>query len=81
VGLVSQLVASGEALRVARGIATQAAKFDRAAATAEKQFIKPIPHAELQEEIRIFCDLMGKPSVETALRKFVEDSGPQPYLP
>jgi len=81
VGLVSQLVAPGEALRVARGIAFQAAKFDRTATTAAKQFIKPIPYAELQEEIRIFCELIGKPAVETALRKFVEDSGPQPYLP
>ena len=81
VGLVSQLVAPGEALRVARGIASQAAKFDRTAATAAKQFIKPIPYAELQEEIRIFCELMAKPAVEVALRKFVEDSGPQPYLP
>ena len=81
VGLVSQLVAPGEALRVARGIASQAAKFDRTAATAAKQFIKPIPYAELQEEIRIFCELMGRPAVEAALRKFVEDSGPQPYLP
>jgi enoyl-CoA hydratase len=81
VGLVSQLVAPGEALRVARGIAAQAAKFDRTAAAAAKQFIKPIPYGELQEEIRIFCELMGKPAVGAALRKFVEDSGPQPYLP
>jgi enoyl-CoA hydratase/carnithine racemase len=81
VGLVSQLVAPGEALRVACGIASQAAKFDRTAANAAKQFIKPIPYGELQEEMRIFCELMGKPAVEAALRKFVEDSGPQPYLP
>jgi len=81
VGLVSQLVAPGEALRVARGVASQAAKFDRAAATAAKQFIKPIPYAELQEEIRVFCELIGQPAVEAALRKFVEDSGPLPYLP
>src|SRR5262245_6062734 len=80
-GLVSQLVAPGEALRVARGIASQAAKFDRTAAAAAKQFIKPIPYAELQEEIRIFCELMSKPAVEAALRKFVEDIRPQPYLP
>jgi len=81
VGLVSQLVAPGEALRAARGIASQAAKFDRNAAAAAKQFIKPVPYGELQEEIRIFCELIGKPAVEAALRKFVEDSGPQPYLP
>src|SRR5262245_11763401 len=81
IGLVSQLVAPGEALSVAHGIASQAAKFDRMAASAAKQFIKPIPYAELQEEIRIFCELMSKPAVEAALRKFVEDIRPQPYLP
>lgn len=81
VGLASQLVAPGEALRAARGIASQAAKFDREAAAAAKQFIKPVPYGALQEEIRLFCELMGRPTVEAALKKFVEDSGPQPYLP
>src|SRR5262249_11809217 len=81
IGLISQLVAPGEALRVARGVAAQVAKVDGGATTAAKAFVKPIPYAELQEEIRIFCDLMGRPAVEAALRKFVEDSGPQPYLP
>ncbi len=81
VGLVSQLVGTGEALRAARGVAAQVAKFDPETARMAKQFIKPIPYAELQEEIRIFCDLVKRPTVDAALQKFVEDTGPQPYLP
>jgi len=81
IGLVSQLVSPGEASRVARGVAAQAAKFDAKTMRAAKRFIKPIPNAEFQEEIRIFCELVTQPAVEAALRKFVEDAGPQPYLP
>lgn len=81
VGLVSQLVSLGEALRVARGVAAQAAKFDPETTRTAKRFIKPVPYTELQEEIRIFCELVTQPAVEAALRKFVEDTGPQPYLP
>jgi enoyl-CoA hydratase len=81
IGLVSQLTAPGEALRAARGVAAQAAKFDAKATRAAKQFMKPVPYGELQEEIRIFCKLISQPSVEAALRRFVEDTSPQPYLP
>jgi enoyl-CoA hydratase/carnithine racemase len=81
IGLVSQLVSPGEALRAARGVAAQAAKVDSQATAAAKKFMKPIPEADLQEEIRIFCQLMRQPSVEAALKKFVEGTGPQPYLP
>jgi enoyl-CoA hydratase/carnithine racemase len=80
-GLVSQLVGEGQALRVARGIATQFAKFDSLAATQAKRFIKPIPHEELREEISIFCELFTRPWVEAALRRFVESTDAQPYLP
>jgi enoyl-CoA hydratase len=80
-GLVSQNVAPGEAVRVARSVALQATKFDRYATQIAKEFIKPIPYAELQEEIRLFCELMGRPAVEEALRKFVENTDAQPYLP
>ena len=45
VGLVSQLTAEGEALRVARSTAAQVKKFDRATSAAAKRFIKPIPYA------------------------------------
>src|ERR1700726_3347366 len=43
VGLVRQVAAEGEALRLARSTAAQVTKFDRAAAAAAKSFIKPIP--------------------------------------
>lgn len=81
VGLVSQLVAPGHVLRVAKGIAAQAAKFDSRAAREAKQFIKPIPRKELEQEIRTFCDLFDRPEVEAALAHFVGSSEVQPYLP
>ena len=81
IGLVSQIAAEGEALRVARATASQVGKFDRQTAIAAKQFVKPIPYEELKREIEIFCDLFSRPAVEEGLRKFVENEGPAPYLP
>ena len=81
VGLVSQVTAEGQALKVARATAAQIKKFDRATSAAAKQFIKPIPHKELQREIEIFCDLFTRPAVEAGLRKFVESTDAMPYLP
>jgi len=81
IGLVSQIAAEGEALTVARGTASQVGKFDRMTAIAAKKFMKPIPYEELKREIEIFCDLFSRPAVEEGLRKFVENEGPQPYLP
>ena len=81
IGLVSQIAAEGEALRVARATASQVGKFDRRTATAAKEFVKPIPYEELKREIDIFCDLYTRPAVEEGLRKFVENEGVQPYLP
>ena len=81
IGLVSQVVAEGEALRVARATATQLGKFDRRTAIAAKQFIKPIPYEELKKEIDIFCDLFARPAVAAGLKKFVESADAQPYLP
>ena len=81
VGLVSQLVAEGEALRAARATAAQLGKFDRRTAIAAKRFIKPIPHHELKQEIDLFCELFAQPAVEAGLRKFVESTDLQPYLP
>lgn len=81
IGLVSQVVAEGEALRAARATAAQIGKFDRTTSNAAKQFIKPIPHDELRREIDIFCELFSRPAVQAGLKKFVESSGPQPYLP
>lgn len=81
IGLVSQVTAEGDALRVARATAAQIGKFDRETAIAAKRFIKPIPREELQREIDIFCELFTRPTVEAGLRKFVESTDPLPYLP
>ena len=81
VGLVSQVAAEGEALRLARATAAQTTKFDRATAAAAKRFIKPLPAEELRREIDIFCELFTRPAVMEGLRKFVENAGPHPYLP
>ncbi|MFZ0800226.1 MAG: enoyl-CoA hydratase/isomerase family protein [Terriglobales bacterium] len=81
IGLVSQIAAEGEALRVARATASQVGKFDRCTAAAAKAFVKPIPYEELKREIDIFCDLYSRPAVEEGLRRFVENEGVQPYLP
>ncbi len=81
IGLVSQMVGEGEALRVARATAAQMGKFDRTTAAAAKKFIKPIPYDELRREIEIFCDLFAQPAFEAGLKKFVESTSAQPYLP
>jgi enoyl-CoA hydratase/carnithine racemase len=81
VGIVSQVVAEGEALIVARATASQSEKFDRRTAAAAKKFIKPIPHEDLRREIDLFCELFVQPAVEAGLRKFVQSTEPQPYLP
>jgi enoyl-CoA hydratase len=81
IGLVSQVVGEGEALRAARATAAQLGKFDRQTAIAAKRFIKPIPYDELKQEIDIFCDLFTQPAVRTGLQKFVENTEAQPYLP
>jgi enoyl-CoA hydratase/carnithine racemase len=81
VGLVAQLAAEGEALRIARTTAAQIVKFDNVTSAAAKKFIKPIPHEELRREIALFCDLFARPTVMAALKKFVESTDAMPYLP
>jgi len=81
IGLVSQVVAEGDALRIARSTAKQLKKFDRDTAAAAKKFIKPIPFDELRREIDIFCELFERPAVEAGLRKFTESTDALPYLP
>jgi len=81
IGLVSQVVAEGHALKVARSTAAQLTKFDRRTTAAAKKFIKPIPYDELRREIEIFCDLFTHPAVRDGLKKFVESTDALPYLP
>jgi enoyl-CoA hydratase/carnithine racemase len=81
VGLVAQLAGEGESLRIARSTAAQITKYDAVTRAAAKKFIKPIPLEELRREIDLFCELFTRPTVMAALKKFVEQSGPMPYLP
>ena len=81
IGLVSQIVGEGEALRAARATASQLVKFDRTTASEAKRFIKPIPFEELRREIEIFCAQLPRPAVQRGLKQFVENKGRQPYLP
>jgi enoyl-CoA hydratase/carnithine racemase len=81
IGLVSQVVGEGEVLRAARATAAQIGKFDRITSAAAKKFIKPIPREELQREIDMFCELIARPAVQNGLKKFVESTDAQPYLP
>ena len=81
VGLVSQLVPRGEALRAARGVATQAARFDAATTRTAKAFMKALPKEALEREKDLFCRLFLSPVVEEALRKFVTSTDARPYLP
>ena len=81
IGLVAQLAAEGEALRLARSTAAQITKFDAATRFAAKKFIKAVPEDELRREIDVFCELFARPTVMAALRKFVESTDAMPYLP
>src|SRR5947209_15273561 len=81
IGLLSQVVAEGAELRAARATAAQLGKFDRRTAAIAKKFIKPIPYDELQQEVEIVCELYARPTVQAALKKFVESTDAQPYLP
>ena len=81
VGLVAQLAAEGEALKISRATAVQVKKFDPGTRIAAKKFIKPVPHEELRREIEIFCELFTHPTVIAGLKKFVENTGPMPYQP
>jgi enoyl-CoA hydratase/carnithine racemase len=80
-GLVSQVVAQGEALNVARETARQTARFAGRVVASAKAFMKPIPRAELLEEKRRFLELFADPAVVESLRLFVESKDPMPYLP
>jgi enoyl-CoA hydratase/carnithine racemase len=81
VGLVAQLAAEGEALKIARATAAQITKFDGTTRASAKKFIKPIPRDELGREIDLFCELFTRPAVMAALKKFVESTDAMPYLP
>ena len=80
-GLVAHLAGEGYALQVARSMAQQVTKFDAQTRAAAKKFIKPIPAAELNREIALFCKLFDRPVVMESLKRFVETDDPMKYLP
>ncbi len=80
-GLVSQVAAEGESLKLARLASVQTGKFDRATSKAAKGFMKPVPYTELRREVDLFCELYRKPAVQAGLQKFVESTDAHPYLP
>ena len=80
-GLVSQLVAIGEALPTARAAARQVCLFAPSVSATAKAFAKPFPRAELAREKELFLQLIGEPRVQTALADFVSRRDPLPYLP
>jgi hypothetical protein len=53
-------------------MAQQIAKFDPSVTAAAKTFIKPLPLERLAEEKERFLTLFQRPTVQEALRKFVE---------
>jgi enoyl-CoA hydratase/carnithine racemase len=81
VGLVSQVVPTGDGLRAAMATARQATKFDRQAATTAKHFMKPLPVEELAREKELFVRLAQRPILKLALKNFVESDDVRPYLP
>ncbi len=81
VGLVSQVVGRGKALQAARGVATQATRFDADTTRLAKRFAKPLPRAELEREKDLFVEMLARPVVLDALTKFVESDDVRPYLP
>jgi enoyl-CoA hydratase len=80
-GLVAHLAGEGFAMQVARSMAAQVTKFDAETRAAAKKFIKPVPRAELNKEIELFCKLFNRPVVMESLRRFVESSEPMKHLP
>ncbi|MCB9731026.1 MAG: enoyl-CoA hydratase/isomerase family protein [Deltaproteobacteria bacterium] len=79
-GLVSQVVARGEALPAALALAKQAARFAPHTVAAAKRFTKPLPEG-LDAEKALFCELFGSPVVLEALARFAADTSALPYLP
>jgi enoyl-CoA hydratase/carnithine racemase len=80
-GLVAHLAGEGFALQVARLMAVQVTKFDAETRVAAKKFVKPIPRAELNREIELFCKLFSRPVVMASLQRFVETDDPMKHLP
>lgn len=80
IGLVSQLVAAGQALVAARATAKAACSFDLAVQAHAKAFTKPLLQDELAAERSLFMQLIAQPRVHAALADFVARTDAMPYL-
>jgi enoyl-CoA hydratase/carnithine racemase len=80
-GLVSQTVATGQGLEVARALARQTALFAPDAVAAAKALMKQVPEAALAQEKEAFLRLFASPDVEHALARFVASEDVMPYQP
>lgn len=82
-GIVSQVVARGEAAGVARRVAEQACSFEGETFRRAKVFTKRLPAAELALERETFLGMVTRPVVLEALTDFVARDGKDamPYLP
>lgn len=80
-GLISQLVAPGAALDVARAAARQSALFELPVNRRAKAFIKPRHDEELALERELFFGMAAEPKFRAALAEFVTRTDVQPYLP
>jgi enoyl-CoA hydratase/carnithine racemase len=80
-GLISQLVAPGAALDVARAAARQSSLFDLSVNRRAKAFIKPRHDEELALERELFLGMAAEPAFRNALADFVTRTDAQPYLP
>ncbi|TVQ97071.1 MAG: enoyl-CoA hydratase/isomerase family protein [Deltaproteobacteria bacterium] len=81
VELVQQVVAPGEALGAARRLAAQLLRYDAHATRLGKAFVKPLPREDLDEEKRIFLELIDRPAVREALADFASRTDAHPWLP
>lgn len=80
-GFVSQVVAPGKQVAVARSALRQSIKLPPAAVAAAKRHLKPIDPAVIEEEIRTFLRLLARPEAKQALARFASSDAVLPYLP
>ena len=80
VGLVSQVVAEGEALRAARATAAQLGSLIGGQRWLRRNSSSRFPR-RIAARDRYFLRTFAHPAVEAGLRKFVESTDALPYLP
>lgn len=80
IGLVSQVVAHGRVIAVARSLCEQMSKFEISVMKRSKSFFKPSLKKRLNEEKKVFVEMFMKNNVFSSLETFVLNKGPRPYI-